>query len=86
MPEPLQEYRSILVFDPESKIFELTYNNNADINAPTEIFVPDRHYPNGWDLTIDGTDNWNMERDEVKQLVKISCDEHVELHVIISPK
>ena len=35
-------------FDVNTKIFTLTYKTNAAITQPTENFIPNRFYPNGW--------------------------------------
>ena len=43
-------------FDPDKKIFELSFRNEATVTAPTEIFVPTYQYPNGYKVTVsDGT-------------------------------
>ncbi|MBC8099699.1 MAG: hypothetical protein H7Y11_09680, partial [Armatimonadetes bacterium] len=45
--EPLR-----MAFDPATRVFEFEYQPNASINAPTEIFVPDYHYPGGYTVTL----------------------------------
>ncbi len=40
-------------FDATSKVFTLTYVPRSS-TAPTEIFVPARHYPNGYQVSVQG--------------------------------
>ena len=40
-------------FDPSTKIFSLSYTPRA-ANGPTEVFVPARHYPHGYTVSVDG--------------------------------
>jgi len=40
-------------FDNASKVFTLTYVPRVS-TAPTEIFVPARHYPNGYQVSVQG--------------------------------
>ena len=42
-------------FDPDSGTFELVYETDPSIDAPTEILVPvSRHYPDGYEATVSG--------------------------------
>jgi endoglycosylceramidase len=42
-------------FDPASGTFELVYETDPSIDAPTEILVPvSRHYPDGYEATVSG--------------------------------
>ncbi|MBD3645506.1 hypothetical protein, partial [Alcanivorax sp.] len=48
-------------FDRKNKVFHLTYSTQrADGNdhfppgSVTEIFVPERHYPDGYQVSVDG--------------------------------
>ncbi|MCE7883530.1 MAG: hypothetical protein DYH08_06665 [Actinobacteria bacterium ATB1] len=44
-------------FDPKSGVFELVYHPDPDITSPTEVWLPlDRHYPTGFEVTVDGGD------------------------------
>ncbi|MEZ5054840.1 MAG: cellulase family glycosylhydrolase [Chitinophagales bacterium] len=74
-------------FDPDTKIFNMTFTSNADINQPTEIFIPTRHYPTGWDLTVTGTTNYTQNFDNTKQVLKFSTpDDAKEITISITPK
>jgi endoglycosylceramidase len=42
-------------FDPGSGTFELEYETDPSIGAPTEIYIPvSRHYPDGYQATVSG--------------------------------
>lgn len=41
-------------FDDDTRRFELTYTPSRTGRRQTVIFVPSRHYPNGYDISIDG--------------------------------
>ncbi len=42
-------------FDPESKMFTLTFTADPSISAPTEIFVPvARHYARHYAVSVSG--------------------------------
>jgi hypothetical protein len=48
-------------FDLQRKRFQLTFRHNPAVSAPTEIFVPILHYPNGCVITVsDGTYNLDL--------------------------
>lgn len=41
-------------FDRDTRRFELTYTPSETARRPTVVFIPNRHYPTGYDITIDG--------------------------------
>ena len=44
-------------FEPETKIFTLTYHRVEGVSGPTEIFIPEtRHYPGGFQVRVTGRD------------------------------
>jgi hypothetical protein len=45
--EPLR-----MTFSLETRTFELEYRHDPAVTAPTEIFVPDYQYPNGFDVVL----------------------------------
>ena len=73
-------------FDALTKKFEMTFTSNASISQPTEIFVPNRFYPNGYNVVVSGTTNYTKETDATKQLVKIKVNESKEVTIEIVPK
>ncbi|MCP5116387.1 MAG: glycoside hydrolase family 5 protein [bacterium] len=39
-------------FNPETRVFEFEFRHAASVTAPTEIFVPDYQYPEGYTVTL----------------------------------
>lgn len=78
-------------FNPDSKHFELEYstqradgNGRFDETAITEIFVPSRHYPNGYEVVIT---NGSQVPSGDPQLVHVTAAvDAEEVFVTISPK
>jgi hypothetical protein len=55
--EPLR-----LAFDVKRRVFELVFRHDPEVRAPTEIFVPNLHYPQGYIVeTSDGV--FEVDRD-----------------------
>lgn len=73
-------------FDPDSKIFKMTFKSMSSIGKPSEIFVPRRYYPSGYNLVVSGTTNYTQEYDETFQVLKFSTPENTEISIEISPK
>lgn len=74
-------------FDVNTKIFTLTYKTNAAITQPTEIFIPNRFYPNGWNLKVNGTSNYTQNFDATKQVLNFNTNENdKEITIEIFPK
>lgn len=63
-------------FDVDNKKFEMTFITNSSISQPTEIFIPNRFYPNGWNLNVSGTSNYTQTFDDTKQILKFSTSEN----------
>ena len=63
-------------FDVVIKKFSMTFVPNAAITQPTEIFVPNRFYPNGWNLNVIGTINYTQAYDNTRQILKFSTTEN----------
>lgn len=60
--------------DWESMGFEMLFTS-SNTGMPTEIFIPQRHYPNGWSLDVTGTDSWSQSFDEETQTLYLNVDE-----------
>lgn len=43
-----------MAFDLATRTFTLEYKVDRSVNAPTEIFVPDFQYPNGYVVEVSG--------------------------------
>jgi hypothetical protein len=49
--EPLE-----MAYNPGRRVFDFTFRHDAAIQAPTEIYVPNLHYPDGYEVEVsDGT-------------------------------
>lgn len=76
-----------LNFDPASKNFSMTFLSNTSIQQATEIFVPDRFYPSGWNLSVSGTSHYTQTTDPARQLLKFTTtDDHTLITLQITPK
>jgi endoglycosylceramidase len=53
-PERIAGTPASYAFDPATSTFTLTYAPDAKISAPTEISIPDRVYPAGYQVECDG--------------------------------
>jgi endoglycosylceramidase len=40
--------------DADDRLFELVYEADPTVKGPTEVFVPARHYPGGYDVAVTG--------------------------------
>lgn len=75
-----------LNFDAISKKFKMTFVSSTAITQPTEIFVPDRFYPNGYTVNISGGD-FTQSTDAMYQLLKIKTLENAKEYTVeITPK
>jgi endoglycosylceramidase len=71
---------------PETRVFEMDYVSNPAIRQPTEIYIPKRHYSNGYELTISGTDKYRTSFDQTGNILSIYMDDAANVRVLISPK
>jgi hypothetical protein len=73
-----------MAFDMRKKTFEFSYRHGAEINAPTEIFIPAYQYPDGYQVRVsDGT----YEQDNVDQILRYQHTLDPGIHTIqIMPK
>lgn len=54
------------LYNPETRVFELVFDEAADVSGPTEIYIPAaRHYPTGWQLEVvsAGAYTWEWDAD-----------------------
>ena len=64
----------------------MKYMSNKEINLPTEIFIPKRYYPNGYNLAVNGATNYTQSYDEIKQVLKITVSENATVTIEITAK
>lgn len=74
-------------FDVVTKKFSMTFTSNAAISQPTEIFVPNRFYPTGWNLSVSGTTKYTQTFDATRQVLKFTSTENAkEITIEITQK
>ena len=71
-----------LAFDPQTKVFAYRYAPRP-ATAPTEIFVPDRHYPNGFDVTVEGA---TVSEQTAQRVLLLNVCGAREVDVVIRPR
>ena len=74
-------------FDVETKVFTLAFAEKQGVTGPTEIHLPDRHYPNGWSIqSTDAEGRWSYEWDSHRQILSLTADASVASHrITVSP-
>jgi hypothetical protein len=66
-------------FDIKKRLFSFKYRHNDDMSLPTEIFIPDFQYPDGYMVTVsDG--RW--EKDNHSQILKYWHTAEFKIHEI----
>lgn len=76
-------------FDLDENKFWLSFIADAKIKAPTEIYIPESKYPNGWEITINQDEKlWETKWDEDKRILRliVKGNENKELEITIKPK
>ncbi|MBK9329037.1 MAG: cellulase family glycosylhydrolase [Sphingobacteriales bacterium] len=73
-------------YNKASNIFNLSYKNNPAISQPTEIFIPNRFFINGYNLVLDGATNYTTSFDVQYNILKIYCSEAKEVKITITAK
>jgi hypothetical protein len=57
-----------------------------DTDKTTEIFIPERYYQSGYEITVDGTNNWSENYIDDRQTLELFVGEAgVEIEVNIVP-
>tara|TARA_Y100001954_G_scaffold231711_1_gene281646 strand:- start:5700 stop:7499 length:1800 start_codon:yes stop_codon:yes gene_type:complete len=61
-------------YDMHTKDFQLRFKTKSDIKGPTEIFVPKRHYPKGFDIKVfhKTESDWEKKWDDTRQILYIT--------------
>ena len=74
-------------YNPKTQVFTMKYVNNIQKGPYTEILLPHRRYPNGWNLTVAGVKDYSYEWDDTMQLLKLKVKEHAKVvQVTVTPK
>lgn len=86
-PRATSGYLRRFKFNPNTSEFTMAYVNQTNINQPTEISLPDRRYPNGFDLKVEGVKDFEQKWDAERQLLWITVPENnVEVNITITAK
>jgi hypothetical protein len=72
-------------FSRREGVFLLEYRADPRIHLPTEIFVPELQYPNGFDTKINGADV-EVLWDDADRLLRLSTTEEGEVSVAVTRK
>lgn len=63
-------------FDPATRLFELEFDPKEGVSGETEIFIPQRHYPDGWELQVSAESGpWQSHWDEERQILFVDFSE-----------
>lgn len=73
-------------YEPDEKIFTMSFVSNPKLGQPTEIFIPKRHFESGFDIIVETTAANNYEYDEIKQVLALTVHQRAEVKVTISAK
>lgn len=73
-------------FNPNNKVFEMTYQNDGSITEPTEIFIPRRHFPSGYHLMVETSNPYESSYDESRQLLKLKVNGNGQVKVRVVGK
>ncbi len=72
-------------FNQDSKEFTM-YFVNMNTGQPSEIFVPKRHYPNGYDIIVEGSEQWTSSYNDETQVLSLNINEAgVQVKVTVIP-
>lgn len=86
-PRATAGYLRRFKFDSSSKRFNMSFVSNTSIGQPTEIVLPERHYPQGFTIEIKGSKHAEWTWDSKRQLLLIQIPENnKEITVAVSPK
>ena len=72
-------------YDPETRLFSLSFDEKPGVEGPTEIYVPaGRFYADGWKLSVSDPDGrWRCEWDEDREILDVHTDPGEESHTIL---
>lgn len=76
-------------YDPDARVFTMTFTDRAGVSGPTEIYVPTRRfYAGGWDLTVSDTaGSWSSSWDADREILELTTPFTGGSHAVeISPR
>ena len=61
------------IYNPETRVFELVFDEKAGVTGPTEIYIPAaRHFPTGWQLEVVSEGGYTWEWDDVYEILRLT--------------
>lgn len=63
-------------YDSKTYDFSMKFVNNSQIGPYKEILLPQRRYPNGWDLTVTGVKDYTYEWDVALNILKLHVNDY----------
>ncbi len=75
-------------YDPATRVFDLTFADQAGVTGPTEIYLPARRfYASGWQLDVSDADaTWTSTWDATKEILSVTTPYTAGMHQIhVSP-
>ncbi|MCO5232107.1 MAG: cellulase family glycosylhydrolase [Chitinophagales bacterium] len=73
-------------FNWDTKVFNMEYVSNPSITQPTEIFIPRRHFPNGYELNIESESPYTTQYNDVNQVLTIKVEKKATVKVSVKAK
>jgi len=58
-------------YEPNSRVYSMEILPDKNITAPTEIFIPIRHYPTGWKIFVTPASEWSYNWLPEKQILQL---------------
>ncbi len=83
-PQKISGRPEFFSFDPDARLFSLTYSDREGVSGATEIYIPaSRHYPEGWTLEVSDPDgSWSMEWDAELEIVRVTTTPDSDGHTL----
>lgn len=78
---------TLMDFDPRRRQFRLEWRLSVTIRQPTEVFVPEIHYPRGFDVYVSEGLSWTF--DSASSVLFVSnkaLHNTVTVYLIVFPK
>jgi Glycoside hydrolase family 5 C-terminal domain len=60
-----------MLFNPEERIFRLDWIVDESIELPTEVIVPEFHYPNGFNVVVTDGMSWTYSEEEPVLYIRV---------------
>jgi endoglycosylceramidase len=71
-------------YNKEENIFTMDYVSKSNISQPTEIFIPNRFFTNGFNVEVETTAKYHYDYNEKNQVVSLYVEGQADVKVTIS--